>query len=244
MKKKTKARGRSRLRRSTTRVVKIEQIKDKNRRRTKRQKKNTKKEKELRRKLRKKFLKEKQRLEEKKKFLNEISELHRVSRLEITQNNFQIIVDLMQGLQGLQTPLNFDVIEKILTETDKYNKIKEIFESFKFEKKKNLLKNLVNNIKDIDEHFVRDSLELDQLEENIKKFEDNLKKFNTLKNIEELKSHFITQKDLLTKIMEQIGIFYDFVEGMLDNAYMSEEIFNELENFYHDFYKEDYEDSY
>ena len=244
MKKKTKARGRSRLRGSTTRVVKIEQIKDKNRRRTKTQKKNTKKEKELRRKLRKKFLKEKQRLEEKKKFLNEISELHRVSRLEITQNNFQIIVDLMQGLQGLQTPLNFDVIEKILTETDKYNKIKEIFESFKFEKKKNLLKNLVNNIKDIDEHFVRDSLELDQLEENIKKFEDNLKKFNTLKNIEELKSHFITQKDLLTKIMEQIGIFHDFVEGMLDNAYMPEEIFNELVYFYHDFYKEDYEDSY
>ena len=158
MKKKTKASGRSRLRRSTTRVVKIEQIKDKNRRITKTQKKNTKKEKELRRKLRKKFLKEKQRLEEKKKFLNEISELHRVSRLEITQNNFQIIVDLMQGLQGLQTPLNFDVIEKILTETDKYNKIKEIFESFKFEKRKNLLKNLINNEKNKKKNFLKDSL--------------------------------------------------------------------------------------
>lgn len=238
MKKKTKARGRSRLRRSTTREV---QIKDKNRRTTKRQKKNAKKEKELRKKLRKKIEEEKQRLEEKKKFLNEISELHRVSRLEITQNNYQIIVDLMQGLQ---TPLNFDVIEKILTEADKYNKIKEIFESFKFEKKLNLLKELVNKIIFIDEAFVRDSLELHQLEENIKKFEDNLKKLNTLKNIEELKIHFETQKDLLTKIMEQIGIFHNFVEGMLDNAYTPEEIFNELEKFYQDYYQQDYGDSY
>ena len=150
----------------------------------------------------------------------------------------------MQGLQGLQTPLNFDVIEKILTEADKYNKIKEIFESFKFEKKLNLLKELVNKIIFIDEDFVRDSLELHQLEENIKKFEDNLKKLNTLKNIEELKIHFETQKDLLTKIMEQIGIFHNFVEGMLDNAYTPEEIFNELEKFYQDYYQQDYGDSY
>jgi len=46
--------------------------------------------------------------------------------------------------------------------------------------------------------------------------------------------------------MEQIGIFHNFVEGRLDmdNAYISEEIFNELEKFYQDFYQQDYRDNY
>lgn len=152
----------------------------------------------------------------------------------------------MQGLPGLQRPLNFDVIENILTETDKYNKIKEIFESFKFEKKLKNLKQLVENIKYIDEAFVIENLDVKNLEDDIKKFQNNLTNFHRLLEIEELKNHFETQKDLLTKIMEQIGNFYDSVEDMLDNAYhtIPGEIFDVIEKFYHDFYEEDYEDNY
>ena len=241
-KKKTKAKGNQDHSSANSQIS--QRKKDGTRRKTKTRKKDAKHKKNKRENLKKKIEEEKQRLEEKKKFLNEISKLHIDSRIETTPNNLEIALIFIKGLKVPTIP--FDIVETILIETDKYNKIKEIFESFEFEKKLNLLKELVNKIIFIDEAFVKDSLELDKLEENIKNFEDNLKKFNTLKNIEELKTHFETQKVLLTTIMEQIGIFHNFVEGRLDmdNAYISEEIFNELEKFYQDFYQQDYRDNY
>ena len=139
----------------------------------------------------------------------------------------------MQGLQGSQTPLNFDVIEKILTEVDKYNKIKELFENFKFEKKLNVLKdlnNLVTDFTSIDENFVNDLIDLEEFKKNIEKFKINLKEFD----------------DLLNEIMDQMSDLNGSVEEMLEDDYetIPVEIFNVIEKFYQDFYGEDYEDNY
>lgn len=254
MKKKTKARGRSRFRGDPKKEVRIQRNKESSRRRRKTEKKTAKHKKNLRNNLKKKIEEERKKLEERKKFLVKTSKLHRDSRLEITPNNLKIIVSFMQGLKvpsskvpSSKVPsLPFDIIETILIETDKYNKIKEIFESFKFKKKLKNLKQLVENIKYIDEAFVIENLDVKKLEDDIKEFQNNLTNFHRLLEIEELKNHFETQKDLLTKIMEQIGNFYDSVEDMLDNAYhtIPGEIFDVIEKFYHDFYEEDYEDNY
>jgi len=164
-------------------------------------------------------------------------------------------------MQGLKVPsskvpsLPFDIVETILIETDKYNKIKEIFESFEFEKKLDVLKdlnNLVTDFTSIDENFVNDLIDLAEFTKNIEKFKINLKEFDDAfkeSNIEKLKACFNKQEDLLNTIMDQISELNGSVEEMLDeedNTYhtIPVEIFNVIEKFYQDFYGEDYEDNY
>ena len=250
MKKKTKARGRSRYRGDPEKAVTLQRDKGKTRRETKTEKKTAKHKKNLRNNLKKKIEKERRKLEERKRFLVETSKLHRDSLLEITPNNLKIIVSFMQGLKVSSLP--FDIIETILIETDKYNKIKKIFESFEFEKKLDVLEKLKNLVKDItfiDGNFVNELIDLEKFTNNIEKFKENLKEFDDAikeSNIEKLKACFNKQENLLNNIMDQISELNGLVEEMLDNAYYTVpvEIFNVIEKFYQNYYGEDYEVNY
>ena len=115
MKKKTKARGRSRIRGNLDTAERIQHIKESSRRKTKTRKKYAKQKK---RKLKKKIEEERKKLERRRKFLVETSKLHRDSRIETTPNNLEIALIFIQGLKVPTLP--FDIIETILIETDKY----------------------------------------------------------------------------------------------------------------------------
>lgn len=250
MKKKTKARGRSRFRGNPDKAERIQHIKESSRRKTKTRKKDAKQKKRKLNNLKKKIEEERRKLEERKKFLVETSKLHRDSRIETTPNNLEIALIFIQGLKVPTLP--FDIVETILIETDKYNKIKEIFESFEFEKKLKVLKDLKNLVKDItfiDVNFVNELIDLEEFTNNIEKFKKNLKEFDDAikeSNIEKLKACFNKQEDLLNNIMDQISELNGSVEEMLDNAYdtIPVEIFNVIEKFYQNYYGEDYENNY
>jgi len=250
MKKKTKAKGRSRFRGDTPKAERIQHIKESSRRRTKTQKKAAKQKKRKLKNFKKKIEEERKKLEKRREFLVETSKLHRDSLIETTPNNLEIALIFIQGLKVPSLP--FDIVETILIETDKYNKIKEIFESFEFEKKLKVLKdlkNLVTDITFIDENFVNDLIDLEEFTNNIEKFKKKLKEFDDAikeSNIEKLKACFNKQEDLLNNIMDQISELNGSVEEMLDNAYdtIPVEIFNVIEKFYQNYYGEDYENNY
>ena len=245
-KKKTKAKGKQDHSIANSQIS--QRKKDKTRRRTKTQKKITKKEKELRKKLRKKIKEERRKLEERRKFLSEINKLHKSSNdIKLTETNYRLLIDLSKK------DLPFEIIKIILKETDKYNEIKEIFESFNFKKKLISLRELIENLYNINIDYLKEILEnlntnnnIEDLENKIKLFEENLKNFDTETEAEILKKLLEEQKDLLTTIIKTIGNLYESVEGMLDNNYsdLEAEIFNALEKFYTDFYQEDYENNY
>lgn len=243
-KKKTKARGRNKFRGNTYKVVTLKRNKDLSRRVTKRQKKTAEQEK---RKL--KNLIRKKEKEERKKFLVEISKLHKKSDIKSTITNHEIILSFMQK------KLPFDTIELILKERDKYNIIREIFENFEFEKKLNdldNLKKLLEDIKLIDENFVNDYIDLGELKNNIEEFKNNLKEFDdafkerNIEKLEEMLNNKDQQEDLLNEIMDKISELNGSVEEMLNNEddRIAVEIFNVIKEFYENFYGKKYEDNY
>lgn len=135
--------------------------------------------------------------------------------------------------------LPFELSEKILTETDKYNKFKKIFESFNFENK---LEYLIKLQKVITEpkyvEYIVGYINLENLIENIEEFEYNIKTFpekiEEFNNSQELDNFINNQQELLEIIIEKIGELNGSIEEELDNTEddKAKKIFDAIKKFY------------
>ena len=174
--------------------------------------------------------------------LLEISKLHKSSQLEKTQDNYETIVNLIKRFK-----LPFELTEKILTETDKYNKFKKIFESFNFKNKLKCLNELQEVITEPKyAEYIDGYIDLEKLIKNIEEFEYNIETFpeknKEFNNSQELDNFINIQQDLLEIIIEQIGELNGSIEDILNNTEdntedsteddIPEKIFDAIKNFY------------
>lgn len=169
-----------------------------------------------------------------KQFLLEISKLLENSQLEKTQDNYETTVDFMENFE-----LPFELSEKILTETDKYNKFKKIFESFNFENKLKCLNELQEVItKPNYKEYVDGYIDLKKLIKNIEEFEYNIKTFpkknKEFNNSQELVNFINNQQELLEIIIQQIGELNGSIEEELNNTKddKAKKIFDAIKKFY------------